>query len=160
MAMRTPLQIPTGLILYIAPLPFCILSLWSPRFPLRGPFFSILILLALFMAQFYPFGNDARLRYGLMLPWYIYFGTVAKILFCIPEESFWRLGHERKEAMRMKIWGWQKLKWMESGVVVLDAGRGMELSSQGYSSIGEWKGDKGGVSLEATLEVHLAVLGY
>jgi hypothetical protein len=111
MTMQTLLGIRTGLILYILPLPVCILSLWSPQFTLRGPLFSTLILFPLFLAQLYPFTSDSGFRFGLMLPWYIYFGTVAKILFSVPERSFWRLGHEREEAVKMKEWGWAKFRW-------------------------------------------------
>lgn len=105
------LHIPPGLLLYLTPLPLCILSLWTPPFPLRGPLFSALILTPLLLAQSRPFTQDAGFRFGLMLPWYIYFGTVSKILFSTPERSFWRLGHEREEATKMKKWGWEKFKW-------------------------------------------------
>lgn len=111
MEAEAPFQVATGLILNLTPLILCIISLWSPPYPLRGLLFSSIILLSLFTAQFYPLSKDAGLRYGLMWPWIIYFGTIAKILFCIPEQTFWRLGHERQEAMKMKRWGWQKFKW-------------------------------------------------
>jgi hypothetical protein len=102
---------PLQLILYLTPLPLTLLSLLAPPFSHRGALFSLSIILPLVLAQFIePFSNNTSTRFSISLLWYLYLGTLPKILFCIPEQTYWRQGHTL-EAVQYPAFSKQKLKW-------------------------------------------------
>lgn len=129
---------PLGTILYITPLPISLLSLWSPPFPHRRSLSILAILLPLLAAQRYQFTDDTNQRFSLVMAWYIYLGTVAKLLPSSPPETrYWRASHPREEAMLMdqrKPWSLEKFRWAIQ-LLCAQRGVGWNFRTKGVPSI-------------------------
>lgn len=97
--------------LYILIILLSILSLWSPPFRGRGIIFSTLIATLLYVAQNNSFPRGTSTRFSTGLLWYVYLGTIEKILFTTPEKAYWRLSKPREEAMAMAGFSLEKLRW-------------------------------------------------
>jgi hypothetical protein len=102
-------SIPTG-----SPVPHFILpvvqiiALASPPFRGRSFLFVHLIAAAAYSAHTNQFSDDPGLRYGLACVWPYYMATIAKLLFTVPEQDFYRLD---KGPIQAPGWSFAKFKW-------------------------------------------------
>src|SRR4051794_25467187 len=96
-----------------------LLSLSLPPFRFRGILCSILIISLVYLtftSPFPPSSPNTQARYGLFAIWFYYLPVLHKLLFTIPEESFWRIHHDEKgritsEKEGLQLKGWAKIKW-------------------------------------------------
>ncbi|KAI3326349.1 membrane bound O-acyl transferase family-domain-containing protein [Xylariaceae sp. AK1471] len=92
-----------------------IVALACPPSRFRRSFFAALILGLGAYAHLYPhFTNDVGIAQPFTIAWSYYFATLAKLLFSGPlgpEAHFWRVDHPRKEALRYRAFGWEKIRW-------------------------------------------------
>ncbi|KAF4614376.1 hypothetical protein G7Y89_g15360 [Cudoniella acicularis] len=92
-----------------------IITLSAPHFRGRRALFSCaIIFLAISALQNSHFTNDAKNAQPFALAWANWLATLEKILFsgdAGPEGSFWRVGHDVREAEAFSAFSFSKLKW-------------------------------------------------
>lgn len=94
-------------------------SLSLPPFRFRGVLCSSIIVSLVYLCLTSPFPSstpNTQLRYGLSAAWFWYFPTLYKLLFTVPEASFWRVKRDEKgidvnEQEALKLNGCAKIRW-------------------------------------------------
>lgn len=87
-----------------------ILALWAPPFRGRALVFVSAIIACAVVLHSERVGDDPQIAYAFGMPWVSYLATIDRLLFAIPELSFWRVGEKAGEAMSYGF-GLKKLQW-------------------------------------------------
>lgn len=87
-----------------------ILAFWVPPFRGRAPVFISAIIACAVVLHSERVGDDPQIAYAFGMPWVSYLATIDRLLFTIPELSFWRTGEKAGEAM-LYGFGLKKLRW-------------------------------------------------
>lgn len=90
-----------------------ILALWVPPFRGRAPIFVLAVIACAAVLHSDRVGDDPQIAYAFGMAWPSYLATIDRLLFTIPEQSFWRVGDKKGEAI-LYGFGLKKLRWSMS----------------------------------------------
>lgn len=112
-----------------------LLALSLPPFRARSPIFVALIAALGFLSYLNMVTDDIATRLALVNQWWIFLGTIEKLLFSNVEEDYHQVGRKRREAALMPF-GLEKFKWALS-LLLSPRGIGWNFQVKGVPVVAE-----------------------